>query len=70
MLNVGNSGGDWTSNNLSIGSGDSVLTSGARVTIQPGVDGTDSVRIATSNGDAFAIFDTTNRDFKIEDASR
>ena len=43
IINVGNTGGDWTSNRLSIGSGDSTLTAGGELLIFP----TDGVRIRT-----------------------
>ena len=78
LLNVGNSGGDWTENNLSIGSGNTVLTAGGDILINP----TEAVQIRPGDSDhdveiydtsavpiKYAYFDTTERDFIVSDGT-
>ena len=65
IINVGNSGGDWLANSLSIGSGDSILSSGAKIKIQPGVDAVDGVTISTEDGTDFIFFDALNQNLNM-----
>ena len=54
ILNVGNSGGDWTENNLSIGSGDSTLSAGDNLFI----NSPENIQIQTDDTTRLTIEDT------------
>ena len=64
ILNVGNSGGDWTTNSLSIGSGDGTLTAGGSLLLDVPADQNIDI---LENNDMWVRYDSSLRQFVIRD---